>query len=104
MKNKVLRSGTRSPVALARKSMAVAQAALPAFSSKYSKHDYTQAQLFTCLVLKEFFHTGYRDVIALLKDFSELRQAMGMDKGKLPDHSTLVKARQRLGKAIASTF
>src|SRR5205809_7966608 len=104
MRNKLLRAGTRSPVALARKSMAVAQAALPAFSSKYSKHDYTQAQLFTCLVLKEFFHAGYRDVIALLEDFSELREALGLAKDKLPDHSTLVKARQRLGKAVASAL
>ena len=100
----MLRAGTRSPVALAKKSMEIAQGALPAYSSKYSKHDFTQAQLFTCLVLKEFFHVGYRDVVAYLQDFSELREVLAMERHKLPDHSTLVKARKRLGKVVASTL
>ncbi len=99
---KTTRAATRSPVALAKKSMAVAQTALPAYSSPYSRHDFTQPQLFTCLVLKEFLRTDFRGLIAMLTDFKELRQAMGLRK--TPDHSTLVKARKRLGKAPTLTL
>jgi hypothetical protein len=95
--NITFRASTRSPVALARKSLAVAEAALPAYSSKYSRRDFTQPQLFSCLVLMEFLKTDFRGIVAQLADFSELRQALKLEK--VPDHSTLVKARVRLGKA-----
>ena len=98
---KISRAATRSPLVLAKKSLAIAQAALPVYSSKFSRHDFTQPQLFSCLVLKEFLHTDFRSLIALLTDFEELRQTLGL--AKVPDHSTLVKARKRLGKARALT-
>jgi len=94
---KISRAATRSPLVLAKKSLAIAQAALPVYSSKFSRHDFTQPQLFSCLVLKEFLHTDFRS----LTDFEELRQTLGL--AKVPDHSTLVKARKRLGKARALT-
>jgi len=97
----IFRAATRSPVALAKKSLAVAQAALPAYSSKYSRHDFSQPQLFSCLVLMEFLRMDFRGLVALLQDFSELRGALGLEK--VPHHSTLVKARERLGKAQALT-
>jgi hypothetical protein len=85
---------TKSPVALARSALTVAVAALPRYSSKYSRHDFTQHQLFAILVLREFLKTDYRGIEHLLRDWSDLRQVLGLTK--VPDHSTLQKAHQRL--------
>jgi hypothetical protein len=92
-----LRVATRSPVALAKAAYGLAQAALPAYSSTFSRKDFTQAQLFACLVLMEFFKTDYRGLVAYLEDFSELRQALHFTH-KVPHYSTLCKAKERLGK------
>jgi transposase-like protein DUF772 len=91
---KTTRCMTKSPLALARAALAAAAEALPAYSSKYSKHDFTQHQLVALLVLREFLRTDYRGLEALLHDWSDLRQALGLTK--VPDHSTLQKAAQRL--------
>ena len=93
-RHKTTRRMTKSPLALARAALAAAAAALPAYSSKYSKHDFTQHQLFALLALREFLKTDYRGLEALLRDWSDLRQALGL--AKVPDHSTLQKAAQRL--------
>jgi hypothetical protein len=85
---------TKSPLALARAALAAAADALPAYSSKYSKRDFTQHQLFALLALREFLKTDYRGLEELLRDWSDLRQALGLKK--VPDHSTLQKAAQRL--------
>jgi len=85
---------TKSPLALARAALAAAAEALPKYSSKYSKHDFTQHQLFALLALREFLKTDYRGLEALLRDWSDLRQALGL--AKVPDHSTLQKAAVRL--------
>jgi len=90
------RVATRSPVALARTALAAAQAAIPAYSSKYSRKDFTQHQLVACLMLKTFFCTDYRGIIALLEDFSDLRRVLGLKE--VPHYSTLCKADKRLGK------
>jgi hypothetical protein len=87
---------TRSPVALAREALAVAQGALPAYSSKYSKKDFTQPQLFAMLALRQFFKTDFRGVVQLLRDFSDLRRALKLKK--VPHYSTLCYAEQRLVK------
>jgi hypothetical protein len=91
------RAATRSPVALARTAYQVAQAALPAYSSERSRKDFTQAQLFACIALMEFFRADYRGVVAYLRDFEELRQAIELDK--VPHYSTLCRAVNRLGKS-----
>ena len=87
---------TRSPVALARTALAVAAKALPAYASKYSKHQFTQHQLFAVLVLKQFFKTDDRGMVALLRDLSDLRDALELIK--VPHPTTLFYAQQRLGK------
>ena len=92
-----LRAATRSPLALAKKALAIATAALPAYSSVYSRKDFTQPQLFACLVLMEFFKIDYRGIIAYLSDFAELREVLGLKK--VPHYSTLFYAKDRLGKA-----
>ena len=96
---KHLRAATRSPVALARTAYSVAQAALPAYSSPFSRKDFTQAQLCACLMLMEFCKTDYRGIIAYLTDFSELRQVLDL-KEKVPHYSTLCRAKERLGKSV----
>lgn len=97
--SKLNRAATRSPVALARTAYQVAQAALPAYFSDRSRKDFTQAQLFACLVLMEFFRTDFRGVVAYLNDFGELRRALKFTN-KVPHYSTLCRAKKRLGKRM----
>ena len=91
-----MRAMTKSPVALAKQALTVAQAALPAYSSRFSKKDFTQPQLFAILALRQFFRTDYRGTVQLLHDFSELRSALKLKK--IPHYSTLCYAEQRLVK------
>jgi len=87
---------TQSPVALGKEALAVAQEALPAYSSPFSPKVFTQHQLFAILVLRQFFRTDYRGVVQLLSDLSDLRTAL--DLKKVPHYSTLCYAEQRLIK------
>lgn len=87
---------TKSPVALASEALAVAERALPQYSSVRSRHDFTLPQLFAILVLREFFQTDYRGMVQLLADFSDLREVLGLKK--VPHFTTLQKAKQRLEK------
>jgi hypothetical protein len=91
-----IRTMTKSPLALAREALAVAQEALAPYSSPRSRHDFTQAQLFSILVLREFFKTDHRGMVQLLKDFRDLRSALGLKK--VPHFTTRQKAQQRLEK------
>jgi hypothetical protein len=90
------RVATRSPVALARMALQVARQAVPAYSSKYSKKDFTQHQLLAILALAQFFKTDDRGVVALLADLSDLREVLELQK--LPHPTTLFQARKRLAK------
>ena len=91
-----MRSMTKSPVALAREALKLAQAGLTPYSSRFSRKDFTQAQLFAILTLRQFFKTDYRGVIQLLHDFSDLRGTLGLKK--VPHYSTLCYAEKRLLK------
>ena len=90
------RSLTKSPLALAKTALATAEKALPAYSCPKSRHDFSQHQLFACLVLKEFLKTDYRGLVQMLTEWSDLRQALGLKK--VPHYSTLCYAQQRLLK------
>ena len=85
---------TKSPRRAARAALRRAQEALPAYASRTSRHDFTQAQLFAILALKTFLKTDYRGVVAFLADFPELRGDLGLSK--VPHYSTLCYAEQRL--------
>jgi hypothetical protein len=91
---KTTRVMTKSPRAVAREALRVAQEALPAYSSKFSRKDFTQHQLFAVLALKTFFKTDYRGVVQLLTDFAELREELGL--AQVPHYSTLCYAAARL--------
>lgn len=92
---------SKSPRAVAREALRLAQESLPAYSSKFSRQDFTQHQLFALLALKTFCKTDYRGVIALVEDFAELRRDLGLDE--VPHYSTLCYAEQRLLKRGSSS-
>ena len=93
---------TKSALAVARQALDAARAALPAYASKYAKRTYTQHQLFAALAVREFLKTDYRGVEQHLRDWSDLRAALGLGE-KVPDHSTLQKAAERLLKKSRPT-
>lgn len=90
------RSLSKSPTALARVALRVAQDALPAYSSPRSPHTYTQHQLFAILALRLFFKTDYRGMCQLLEELSDLREVLDLEK--VPHYSTLCYAEVRLLK------
>ena len=87
---------TKSPRAVAREALRLAQDALPPYSAVRSRKDFTQHQLFAILALKAFLKTDYRGVAQFLSDFAEIRTDLGLDK--VPHYSTLCYAEQRLLK------
>jgi hypothetical protein len=89
-------SMTKSPRAVVREALHLAQNVLPPYSATRSRKDYTQHQLFAILALKTFLKTDYRGVVAFLADFSELQRDLGLTK--VPHYSTLSYAEQRILK------
>src|ERR687894_3095286 len=92
---------TKSPRAVAREALRLAQEALPAYSAVRSRKDYTAHQLFAILALKTFLKTDYRGVAQFLTDFAEIRDDLGL--AKVPHYSTLCYAEQRLLKRGTSS-
>ena len=92
---------TKSPRAVARAALRLAQDALPPYSAVRSRKDYTQHQLFAILALKTFLKTDYRGVVAFLADFPEIRSDLGLSK--VPHYSTLCYAEGRLLKKGGSS-
>lgn len=81
----------------------LAREALPEYSGPCSRHDFTEPQLFACLVLREHQRESYRGVEALLRDCPHWLADVGL--GKAPDHNTLCRAFARLaGPANACTM
>ena len=85
-----------------RAAFALALQTLPRYASKFSRHDFTLAQLFACLVVKEHQRKSYREAEMLLRDAPHWCREIGMSK--VPDHNTLCRAfhvlnlRRRAGK------
>jgi hypothetical protein len=92
---------TKSPRAVAREALPLARGALPAYSCRTSRKDFTQHQLFAILALKTFLKVDYRGVEAFLKDFAAIRTDLGLSK--VPHYSTLNYAEQRLLKKGSSS-
>ena len=91
-----MRAMTKSPLRLAKQALAAGKRTLPKYSSPYSRHDFTQPQLFAILILKYFLKTDFRGIEVLLTEWPELRRVLGLKK--VPDYSTLWYAHQRLLK------
>jgi len=67
----------------------LALAYLPTFRNKFSRQDFTLAQLFACLVLREHMKLTYRRIVALLND-NDWCQRLGM--ARVPSTATLCRA------------
>lgn len=89
-----MRRMTKSALQVARDALAAGEAALPSYASRFSRHDYTQPQLFALLVLRQFLRTDYRGIVTLAGEWRELRKALGLTK--VPHYSTLAYAASRL--------
>jgi hypothetical protein len=89
-----MRAMTKSAARLAREALRAGEAALPAYSSRVSRHDFTQPQLFALLTLRQFLKTDYRGLVTLVAEWSDLRRALGLRK--VPRYSTLCYAERRL--------
>src|SRR5271156_5832566 len=85
----------KSPRKVLAAAHALAEACLK-HRSKFSRRDFTDAQLFACLVLREHQKKSYRGLVALLEDTPDWCQSIGLKK--VPDRNTLCRAFHRLGK------
>src|SRR5215469_14236103 len=63
---------------------------LAEYGATTSRHDFTQRQLMSCLILRVYLRTTYRGVVDLLAASASLRQCLGMED-KLPHYTTLQK-------------
>ena len=88
------RSMTKSAVRLARTALAFADAALPRYHAPRSRHDFTQAQLFALLSIRQMLRVDYRGLVTLVAEWGELRRALKLRK--VPHYSTLCYAAHRL--------
>ncbi len=57
---------------------------------RFSPKQFTQVQLFACLVLKEFLRLDYRKLEAMLRDCTGLCNTIGMHR--VPHFTTFQKA------------
>ena len=85
---------SKSPLELAKVALEAAREAIPQYSSRFSRHDYTQHQLYALVALRRLLRTDYRGLEATLHDWTELRDALGLSR--VPDHSTIQRAERRL--------
>ena len=90
---------TKSATEFAREALAAGQAALPDYSSPFSPRKFTQPQLFACLALRQFWKTDYRGTAVRLGEWSDVRAVLGLEGGRVPDFTTLIKAERRLLKS-----
>lgn len=65
----------------------VSERILPERAHKFAPKTYTQPQLLTCLLVKEYLSLDYRTVQEMLELSDGLRQALGLER--VPDYSTL---------------
>ena len=86
----------QSPRKVLNAAYALGLACLKQPRSKFSRRDFTEAQLFACLVLREHQRKSYRGLVALLNDAPQWCSDIGLRK--VPDHNTLCRAFHRLVK------
>lgn len=86
------KGGAQPPVIerVAELAMKLSQPHLADYGATRSRHDFTQRQLMTCLVLRAYLKTTYRGVLDVLAASASLRQCLGLTD-KLPHFTTLQK-------------
>lgn len=60
------------------------------YGATRSRHDFTQRQLMSCLILRAYLKTTYRGVLEVLAGNGRLRACLGLEE-KLPHYTTLQK-------------
>ena len=86
----------KSPVAVMRAAYALGAELFDERYHAFSRKDFTLPQLFACLVLREHQKKSYRGTEELLRDCSDLRNAVGLTRA--PDHNTICRAFTHLVK------
>jgi IS5 family transposase len=74
----------------------VGQAALPAYRSKFSKHQFTQPQLLAILCLMRYEAWTFREAEVRLAEHTELRTALRLPR--VPDYTTVYRFLRRLSE------
>ena len=87
---------SKSPRKVLNAAYGLAVACLQERRSKFSRKDFTDPQLFACLVLREHQRKSYRGVVALLEDCPQWCADIGLKK--VPNPNTLCRAQRRLVK------
>ena len=87
---------SKSPLEVATQALSIAKQSLPAYSATHSPRKYTQHQLFAILVLRQFFRTDLRGIVAILADSCDLRRVLKLKD--VPHFSTLSYAETRFFK------
>lgn len=75
---------------VAEMAMRLSRPHLAAYGATRSRHDFTQRQLMSCLILRAYLQTTYRGLIEVLRISSKLRECLGLEE-KLPHYTTLQK-------------
>lgn len=70
--------------------MRLSQPHLAPYGATRSRHDFTQRQLMTCLVLRAYLQTTYRGLVEVMRISPNLRECLGLGE-KLPHYTTLQK-------------
>ena len=78
--------------------MRLSQPYLAEYGAVRSRHDFTQRQLMSCLILRAYLKTTYRGVLEILTGHVGLRAQLGLEE-KLPHYTTLQKFSVRRGVA-----
>lgn len=73
-----------------RRAYSLGQRVWPAHDSRFSRRDFTQPQLFACLVVREWLRLSYRKTEAFLLDVPDWLVTIEM--AGVPDHNTLWRA------------
>ena len=75
-------------------SQVIKESRIPLYSCKFSKKTYTQHQLLTLLLLKEYLAEDYRDTVELLEIMDSIRQKIDLEK--IPHFTTIQKFCHRI--------
>jgi transposase len=70
--------------------MGLSRPHLADYGATRSRHDFTQRQLMSCLILRAYLKTTYRGVLEVLAGNGPLRACLGL-QDKLPHYTTLQK-------------
>ncbi|KGK97628.1 hypothetical protein LI82_12665, partial [Methanococcoides methylutens] len=71
---------------------------LPIYSCKYSKQTYTQHQLLTLVLFKEYLNEDYRDFVEIIEIMDSVQSKIGLNK--VPHFTTLQKFVTRIYSAF----